>query len=73
MDEFYTRLTDILEVDEVAPGDVLRDFAEWDSLTVLSVIAMMDANYGVNISAAELRTITTVGELADLAAARECR
>jgi acyl carrier protein len=73
MDEFYTRLTDILEVDEVAPSDVLRDFAEWDSLTVLSVIAMLDAHYGINISAADLRQIATAGELADLAAAHEHR
>jgi acyl carrier protein len=73
MDEFYTRLADILEVDEVAPSDVLRDFAEWDSLTVLSVIAALDAHYGVNISAADLREIATAGELADFAAAREHR
>ena len=39
MDEFYTNLVDIFEVDEVNPDSVLRDFENWDSLTVLSVLA----------------------------------
>ena len=40
MDEFYTNLVDIFEVDEVNPDSVLRDFENWDFLTVLSILAM---------------------------------
>lgn len=63
MNGFYAKLVDILEVDEVKPDSVLRDFENWDSLTIISIMAMADISYGVSISAADLLTITTAGEL----------
>lgn len=73
MDEFYTNLVDIFEVDEVNPDSVLRDFENWDSLTVLSVLAMADATYGVVLSADNLLSITTAGELANFIAANRLK
>ncbi|MCX6925051.1 MAG: acyl carrier protein [Verrucomicrobia bacterium] len=64
MENFYGKLAEILEVDELKPDDVLQDFEDWDSLTVLSVLAMLDANYGVNLTAGDLRQIKTAAELA---------
>jgi acyl carrier protein len=64
MNDLYVKLAEILEVDEVKPDDVLKDFENWDSLTVLSVLAMLDANYGVNLTASDLRQIKTPAELA---------
>ena len=46
--------------------DVLKDFESWDSLAVLSVLAMADSKYGVSIKADEIRAIVTAGELANL-------
>jgi acyl carrier protein len=66
MDEFKVKLADILEIDEVHAGDVLRDFAEWDSLTVLSVLAMIHSDYGVSLSANDIRNVVTVQSLYDL-------
>ncbi len=63
MNGFYAKLVDILEVDEVKPDSVLRDFENWDSLTIISIMAMADISYGVSVSAADLLTITTAGEL----------
>ncbi len=63
MQAFYDKLADILEVDSVGPDDVLEDFEEWDSLAVLSVIAMMDADFKVNVGNAIIRTIRTAGDL----------
>lgn len=57
MEEFCGKLADILEVDEVKPADLLEDFEEWDSLSALSVIAMIDAQYGVNLTAADLKGV----------------
>jgi len=64
MQELYSKLAAILEVDEVKPQDVLRDFETWDSLSALSVIAMSNATFGVTLSGDELRQIKTAGELA---------
>ena len=57
------KLAEILEVEQVQPGDVLRQFENWDSLTALSILATLDASYGVNLTAGELREIKTAGEL----------
>ncbi len=66
MEEFFGKLADVLELDEIHPTDVLEDFPEWDSLSVLSVTAMVDAQYGVNLSAADFKRVGTVQSLYEL-------
>ena len=70
MDDIYTKLAEILEVDRVAADDVLSEFEYWDSLTVLSVLAMLDSGYGVNLTAANLRELKQAGELAAMVESR---
>ena len=70
MDGFYEKIAEILEVDAVNAADVLADFPEWDSLSVLSAIAMISADYGVNLTAANLRGVATAQALRDLVAGR---
>jgi acyl carrier protein len=67
MNEFNIKLADILDIDEVGENDILANFAAWDSLSILSIIAMLDSNYGVNVTANDLKNIQTVGELWRLA------
>lgn len=67
MNELCIHLAEILDEEEVKETDVLADFAEWDSLAVLSLIALLDARYGVNITAMELQNVRTVADLAKLA------
>lgn len=64
--EFYKRLAEILDTEEVKPEDTLKDFEGWDSLAVLSVLAMADSKYGVAIKANEIRSVNTAENLADL-------
>jgi len=64
MQELYKKLASILEVDEVKPQDVLRDFEAWDSLSVLAVLSMANMTFGVTLSGDELREFKTAGELA---------
>lgn len=66
MNEFCAKLADILEVDEVEESSVLQEFEEWDSLSVLSVIAMIDAEYRVNLTANDLKGIGTAQALYNL-------
>lgn len=66
MNEFLAKLAEILEVDSVLPESVLADYPEWDSLSVLSVIAMIDARHRVNLLATDLKEIATAGALYEL-------
>ena len=73
MNEFCSKVADVLDVPQVSETDVLADFPEWDSLSVLSVVAMLDSNYGVNLSATDLKGIRTVADLWDLIQSRARR
>ena len=66
MSEFLKKIAAILEVDDVKETDELKAFPQWDSLAVLSVIAMLDANYGINLHAAEFERIATAADLWNL-------
>ena len=73
MNDFYAQLADVLELDQIDPSQVLRDLPEWDSLSALSVIAMINSNYRVTVSAAELRASETAEALQQLVAAKSGR
>lgn len=66
MEDLYTELAEILEVDEVKREDELEDFENWDSLTILEVASMADEKYGVTIESKEVKGLITVGDLEDL-------
>jgi acyl carrier protein len=66
MPDFLKKLAEILEAPEVKPSDELKAFPQWDSLAVLSVIAMLDANYGVNLRAADFATVQSAADLWNL-------
>jgi len=68
--EFNQRLAAILDVEEVKPDNVLKDFDSWDSLAILSVLAMADAQYGVSIKAEEIRSVVTAEDLVRLVEAK---
>jgi len=62
-DRFYSSMAEILEVEGVKDGDVLRQFDAWDSLTKLSIIALAGSEYRTQLSARELDAMETVGAL----------
>lgn len=68
MNDLYEGLAEILEVE---PGDLTRDFAladaTWDSMAVVSTIALIDELYDETVSADALSDCTTVGDIEDLA------
>ena len=66
MNEFLKKIALILEVAEVKETDELKAFSQWDSLSMLSVIAMLDAGYGVNLRAADFEQVTKAGDLWNL-------
>ena len=63
MKEFTEKLMDILEVDEINDTDVLADFDEWDSLTILTLIATVDSDFGFQMDSSDLDDIITIKDL----------
>ena len=59
------QLKDILEIEniEVKLEDNFRDYENWDSMAALSVIAMIDDEFGVVINGEDFRNLNTVGDL----------
>lgn len=64
MQQFYEGLAEILEIE---PSDVSSDLVlgqhPWDSLAVVSTIALVDELFGVIVSGQALLACTTVGEI----------
>jgi acyl carrier protein len=63
MQEYENLMAEVLEVDSVNQSDVLAEFDCWDSLTVLSIIAMADESFQVSLSSAEVNQCKTIGDL----------
>lgn len=64
-DEKLEIIAEILEVDadELQEDMILEDFETWDSVAVLSVIAMMDEKFGKYPHASEIRQYIKVIDL----------
>ena len=64
--DILEKLSEILELEEVHAEDNLDEFELWDSLTILSIISMLDEDYSVNIDGDKLAEFKTVQEIVDL-------
>lgn len=64
-DKFIELFKEILEMEDATLNldDNFRDYDNWDSLANLSVIAMLDEEFGVLIENKDFKNINTVGEL----------
>ena len=63
MEQFLEQMAELLEVDVVNEFDELKSFEAWDSLTILSIIATANENYGVVLNAKEKKKKKTIGGL----------
>ena len=60
---FMAELANILDVDAVEDAANLRDYEAWDSLVVLSLVALADSKFGFTLTFSEVKTLKTVAEL----------
>ena len=68
--DFLTKLAELLEMDGTLTGaEALADLEEWNSMAVLSFMAMVDEETGKTLSAQEIAKAKTVDQLYELAAA----
>jgi acyl carrier protein len=73
--EFILKLREALELDgqPVNLNDNFRNYEEWNSLKELSLLALLDAEYGIEIEMNELNRHKTVGDLLELIAIHSSR
>lgn len=64
IDNFAGQL-DETPADQIKPETKFRDLDEWSSLIALSIIAMVDEEYGVTLKGADIKSATTVQDLYD--------
>ena len=63
-EEFLVALQDILQCDAVLSEDaVLADLEEWDSLSIMTLIAFFDKNLGRQVRFDELKTCRQVRDI----------
>lgn len=64
------------EFAEVKPGEikadtVFRSLDEWSSMQALIIIAMIDEQYGVTLTAEDMKEVTTVQDIFNKVQSRE--
>ncbi|PKP58944.1 acyl carrier protein [Candidatus Atribacteria bacterium HGW-Atribacteria-1] len=69
-EEFIDELKEALEIEdenkEITLETDLRYVEEYDSLSVLAIIAMIDKNFGKQIPSSDFAKVTTISSLIDL-------
>lgn len=66
MEKFIELFKEVTEIeDDLQMTDEFRECENWDSLAYLSVIAMMDEEYGVQIEVSEFKKLRTIQDLYD--------
>jgi acyl carrier protein len=70
-EEFIAAFNELLELPPgtLLGGEALKDLEAWDSLAVLSFIAMVDERCGVTVAPKQILTCTTVNDLHGLTGA----
>lgn len=65
--EVLEKIAEILEVEEVKGNEELNSFEEWDSLTALSIIALMDSDYGKTLTNEQIKEFKTINDIVEFA------
>ena len=66
LEDFIQNIVNLFDDIDTSNFSVLTDFKdndEWNSLLVLSVIAMVDEEYGIIITSDDIRQAKTIGDL----------
>lgn len=64
-EEFVEQMRDVLQTDvELTTDTVLANLDEWDSLAMMATMAFIDKNFGIPLKIAELKSFSTVGDIA---------
>lgn len=60
MEELKEQLADLLEVEELDLTKKFSDYDEFDSLALLTILALLDSDYNKSMKAADLRAYESI-------------
>jgi acyl carrier protein len=65
MNEFILKLEDLFEMQSgsILSSDLFRDYESWDSLALLSLMAMLEDEYGKTIPREVFEKLNTIEDL----------
>ena len=69
--EFFAELFDETDVNVFTKETEFKKLEEWSSLMALSVIAMVDEEYGITIQGEDIRNANTIADLFDNVKAKQ--
>jgi acyl carrier protein len=63
--KFFEVLGEVFEKDvsSISESDIFRNYEEWDSITLLTLMSSLEDEYGVTIPRAKFESIQTTREL----------
>jgi len=67
--DFYDKFLEFLEIESVSSineNTSIKDLEEYDSFFVLTIVAFVDDNFSIDLSAKQLNGIETIGDLMTL-------
>jgi len=56
------KIKELLEIEELNLNAKFKDLEEWDSLSVLSTLALLDSDYKINMSQQEIEAFSSIAE-----------
>lgn len=68
--QHFAEQLDETDVNELTPETKFRDLEEWSSIIGLSIILMVDEEYGITIGADEMKQAQTIGDLFNVVQAK---
>lgn len=60
MEELREKLAELLEVEEIDVKKKFTDYDEFDSLAVLTILAMLDSDYNKSMKATDIRGYASI-------------
>lgn len=70
IDNFAAQFDDT-PAEDIKPETIFADLDEWSSLTALSIIAMVDEEYGVTLKGDDIKNATTVQDVFNAVVAKK--
>jgi len=67
VNEFIEKFKEALDIkDEFDINEELEEFKEWDSMGYISIMSMLDEEYGKEVNADQLKACKTLADLYEL-------
>lgn len=71
MEQLIEQLQELLEIDSIDLTKKFNDYDEWDSLASLSIIALLDSDYGITLKNLDLIEFKNIQAFCDFVLANK--